>query len=371
MRVLHINTERTWRGGEQQTLYLARGLKERGYETTVVCQPSSPLASRARQENVDVIELAMRGEGDLAAVCQLARIIRERTFDIVHMHTSHAHTLGCLASWLARHGARIVTRRVAFRTRKHLVSKLKYRYGVHKYVAISAAIRQVMVRDGIEPERITVVHSGVHMSRFGQQHDLSSVRTELNIEPGRPVLGNIGRLETVKGQAVLVDAMPAVLKTFPQTVLLLVGGGEARKALERKCRELGIESSVVFTGFRDDIPRLLQLFDLFIMPSLAEGLGTSLLDAMAVGVPVIASNVGGIPEVVDNELTGFLVPPCEPSALAQAIIRLLKNHGEAARFAVAARDTVRKKFTVDAMVEGNISVYEKVLETLHEERAWN
>jgi len=371
MRVLHINTERTWRGGEQQTVYLAGGLKQRGYETALVCQPSSPLAARARQENVDVIELAMRGEGDLAAVCRLARIIRERTFDIVHMHTSHAHTLGCLASWLARRGARIVTRRVAFPTRRHLASKMKYRHGVHKYIAVSAAIRQVMIDDGIDPERIAVVHSGIDVSRFNQPEDAVALRAELNIEPDRPVLGNIGRLETVKGQAVLVEAMPAVLKAFPQAVLVLVGSGESREAIERKCRELSIESSVVFAGFRDDIPRLLRLFDLFIMPSLAEGLGTSVLDAMAAGVPVIASDVGGIPEIVESEKNGLLVPPRNPSALAKAIIRLLKNRPEAAKFAAAARDTVRHKFTAETMVEGNIRVYEKVLETLREERTWS
>ncbi len=371
MRVLHINTERTWRGGEQQTLYLARGLKERGQETAVVCQPGSPLGARARQENLDVIELAMRGEADIVAACRLARLIRKRGCDIVHMHTSHAHTLGCLASWIARQGARIVTRRVAFPTKKHLASKMKYRYGVHKYIAVSAAIRQVMIDGGIEPERIAVVHSGTDVSRFDHQEDLSSLRTEFNIELGRPVLGNVGRLETVKGQAVLIDAMPAVLQEFPQTILLFVGSGDAEKELETKCRKLGIESSVVFAGFRDDIPRVLKLFDLFVMPSLAEGLGTSVLDAMAAGVPVVASDVGGIPEIVKSEKNGLLVPPRNPVTLAQAIVRLLKNRPEAARFAAAARETVRKKFTVDAMVEGNISVYEKVLETLREKRSWS
>jgi glycosyltransferase involved in cell wall biosynthesis len=371
MRVLHINTERTWRGGEQQTLYLAGGLKDRGHQTTIACQPRSPLAVRARQQDVDMVELAMRGEGDVAAVYRLARIIRGRTFDVVHMHTSHAHTLGCLASWLARQGARIVTRRVAFPTKKHLASKMKYRHGVHKYIAVSAAIRQVMTGDGIQPERIAVVHSGIDVSRFDQQQDPSSIRTEFNLQPGRPILGNIGRLETVKGQAVLIDAMPTVLKAFPEALLLLVGGGEPKVALERKCRELGIESSVVFAGFRDDIPKLLQLFDVFVMPSLAEGLGTSVLDAMAAGVPVIASHVGGIPEIVENEKNGLLVPPRNPPALAAAIIRLLRNRSERASLAAAGRSTVEKKFTVNTMVEGNISVYEKVLESLREERTWS
>ena len=363
MRILHINTERTWRGGEQQTLYLARGLKQRGHESTIACPPASPLALHARQENLDVAEVRMRGECDPVAMYKLARLIRMRGYDIVHMHTSHAHTLGCFASQLARQGARIVTRRVAFPTRKHPLSRLKYRYGVDRFVTVSDTVRQVMIDDGINPRRIRVVYSGVDVSRFGSTQDVSRLRAEMSLQPGQPVIGNIGRLEKLKGQAVLIEAMPAVLKEFPDATLLLVGGGEAKEELLAKCRELGIASSVVFTGFRDDIPELLRLLDVFVMPSLSEGLGTSVLDAMAAGVPVIASDVGGIPESVQNEVTGLLVAPGEPARLSVAVVRLLNNKTEACKYTVAARKTVEEKFGVDAMVEGNIRVYHEVLDT--------
>ena len=357
MRVLHINTERTWRGGEQQTLYLARGLKQRGHETQIACQPGSPLSARAREEGIEVAEIPMRAECDPVAIRALARLIASQQYDIVHMHTSHAHTLGCLASLLARRGARIVTRRVDFSIIKSPVSKLKYTWGITKYIAISEAIKRVLVNDGINPDRIAVVHSGIDISRFGKTLDNARVRNELHIDSNQPVIGNIAHMADHKGQKYLIQAVPEVLKEFPTAKFMIVGGGELRPDLEHYVEQLGIKSSVIFTGFRGDIPELLKAFDIFVMPSHMEGLCTSIMDAMAAGVPVVASNVGGIPEIVQNELNGLLVPAKNPSALAAAIIRLIKNPEQGIKFATVARKTVETNFSVDAMVEGNIAVY--------------
>jgi glycosyltransferase involved in cell wall biosynthesis len=361
MRILHINTERTWRGGEQQTLYLAQGLKQRGHECTVACPPASPLAAQARSENLDVAEVRMRGEADLAAMCKLARLIRSRGCDIIHMHTSHAHTLGCFASLFARRGVRVVSRRVDFRIIKNPFSRPKYRWGVNKYVAISDAIKAVMVADGVATERIAVVHSGVDISRFDSVEANAQMREDLQLQPGQPVIGNVAHLARHKGHRYLIEAVPEIVKEFPDAKVMIVGDGELRADLERQAARLGIERSVVFTGFRRDVPALLSLFDVFVMASHMEGLCTSVMDAMAARVPVVVTDAGGLPELVRNEVSGLVVPAKDPAALALAIVRLLRNREEAARFAAGAKRTVEEKYSVDAMVEGNMRVYDDLL----------
>jgi len=361
MRILHVNTERTWRGGEQQTLYLTRGLQQRGYDCTVACPPGAPLAAKAREEGLDVVEMRMRGEADLAAMCKLARLIRSRGCDIIHMHTSHAHTLGCFASLFAGRSVRVVTRRVDFSIIKNPFSRLKYRWGVHKYVAISDAIRHVMITDGVAAERIAVVHSGIDISRFDAVEANEQMREEFQLQPGQPVIGNVAHLADHKGHRYLIEAVPEVIKEFPDAKFMIVGDGELRADLERQVASLGIEGSVVFTGFRKDVPRLLGLFDLFVMASHMEGLCTSVMDAMAARVPVVVTDAGGLPELVRNEVNGLVVPAKDPGALALAIVRLLRNREEAVQFAAAARRTVEERYSVDVMVQGNIRVYDDLL----------
>jgi glycosyltransferase involved in cell wall biosynthesis len=164
-----------------------------------------------------------------------------------------------------------------------------------------------------------------------------------------------------KGQRYLIEAVPDVLREFPAAKFVIVGDGELRSDLEARAARLGIEDSVVFAGFRNDVPEILRVFDVFVMSSYLEGLCTSIMDAMATGIPVVASDAGGIPEIVQNEVNGLLVPARKPSTLAEAILRMLNNPKEAAKFARAGRRTVEEKFTVDTMVEGNIPVYDELL----------
>jgi glycosyltransferase involved in cell wall biosynthesis len=277
------------------------------------------------------------------------------------MHTSHAHTLGCFASLFARRGVRVVTRRVDFSIIKNPFSIFKYRWGVHKYIAISNAIRSVMVADGVAAERIAVVHSGIDISRFDSTEADAQLRNELQLQAGRPVIGDVAHLADHKGHRYLIEAVPEVIKEFPDAKFMIVGDGELRADLERQVASLGIEGSVVFTGFRRDVPELLSLFDVFVMASHMEGLCTSVMDAMAARVPAVVTDAGGLPELVRNEVSGLVVRSKEPAALALAIVRLLRDREEAARFAAAARRTVEERYSVDVMVQGNIRVYDDLL----------
>ena len=357
---LHVNTQKTWGGGEQQTLLLARGLVERGHQATVVCQPGSPLAERCRRAGLPVEELRMRGEADFRAAWALRRIIRQGGYDIVHLHTAHAHTLGAAAVCLARRCRCIVSRRVIAPVAVGLLSAFKYHHGVARYIAISEAVRDTLLRGGVEPERVVVVHSGIELDRLAGA-TAAGLREELGLPTEAPVVGHVGALTRAKGQRTLLEAVPLVLEAEPQARFVIVGDGELGEALQARARELDIAERVVFTGFRSDVPRLLALFDVFCMPSLSEGLCTSALEALALSKPVVASAVGGLPEIVRDGQTGLLVPPGDAKALAEALVRLLRDRQLAATLGQRGKRLVEAEFTADAMVEGTLRVYREVM----------
>jgi len=370
MKTLHVNTERTWRGGEQQTLLLARGLAARGHGVDVACQPGSPMAERARQAGLSVREVKMRGEFDLVAVRRLAALLRAGGHDVVHMHTSHAHTLGVLASLVARRARRIVSRRVDFsihRTPLRL-NGFKYRHGVHRYVAISRAVKDALVKDGVDGARIDVVSSGVDVDDLARRREAArssgatrALRERLGLGDRSPVIGHVGHLTWHKGQKHLVAAMPRVLEAHPRAVAVIVGEGGERAALEADVARLGLGGAVRLAGFVEDPVPAYGLFDVFVMPSVMEGLCTSILDAMTLEAVVVAAGAGGIPEIVRDGDNGLLVPPGDPAALAEAILRALADAPLRERLRAAGVETVRRRFSADAMVDGTLAVYESVL----------
>lgn len=363
MRILHVNTERTWRGGEQQTLWLAAGLRDLGEESEVVAQPGSPLAERARAAGLAVHEVRMGGEWDLGAVLAIRRLYAARDPDLVHMHTSHAHTLGCLARVGRKRPLTVVSRRVDFSIYRNFLrtSWFKYRLLGDRYVAISRAVRDVLVKDGIPADRIEVVPSGVDTARLdaAKRKDL---RADLGLPPGTPLVGDVAAFGWHKAQEVLVEAVPLLLLDVPDAHVVFVGDGECRGRVEAAAKRLGKSSARIhFTGFRDDVPEVLASLDVFVMCSVLEGLCTSALDAQAVGVPVVASAVGGLVEAVADGETGLLVPPRDPSALAAAAARILRDGALRRRLGEAGRLRVREGFSVKAMVEGSRSVYGRMV----------
>lgn len=362
LRVLHIDTEKGWRGGEQQALYLAEGLARRGVENLCVGQPDMPYVQRCAAKGLAVEPIRSRGEADPGAVAKLRRVVRTWRPDVVHMHTSHAHTLGVLAARSAGVGRTVVSRRVDFTIYRNALrlSWLKYRFGVDRYVAISEGVRAQMVKDGIPAERIRIVHSGIDLARFTgvKPHDYAA---EFGLPRGAPVVLDVAAFGWHKAQEVLVAATPAILAEAPEARVFLVGEGECMEKVRAEAERLGVLGRIIFTGFRTDVPSLLAGADVFVMCSVLEGLCTSLLDALALRRPAVGSAVGGIPEVLIDGVTGLTVPPKDPAALAAAVLRVLHDRDLAARLAAAGRTHVEEKFTVDAMVGGTLGVYRELV----------
>jgi glycosyltransferase involved in cell wall biosynthesis len=355
---LHIDTETTWRGGQRQVLLTVIGPRERGHRTVLLAHPEGELAKRA-SEGHDLIRLAPRAEVDLHAGWKLSRIIKELKPDIVHAHDPHGVAFASLAlSFLTSRTCPglIASRRVAFHLKSHAFSRWKY-HQVDCFVAASEAIRHVLVGDGIEPSRVVTVHEGIDVHR-GQAEPVANIHAEFWLPTHAPIVGTVAALSQEKGHRHLIDAAALVVREVPDARFVILGEGDQRPALERQIKELHLDKHVVLPGFRADILSFMRAFDVFVMPSLSEGLGTSLLDAMASAKPVVASNTGGIPEVVAHSETGFLVPPRDHHALAMAIVRLLKDSGLRERMGGAGLERVQRMFSAARMVERTLEVYQ-------------
>lgn len=362
MRVMHIDTERGWRGGEQQALYLASGLAQRGVDNLCVGQPDSPYVERHAAAGLEVAGVKMRGEADLGAVGRLRRLLRDWSPDVLHMHTSHGHTLGVLAARTTGIARTLVSRRVDFSIYRNFLrlSWFKYRFGVDRYVAISRGIQRQMARDGIPTDRIRVVHSGIDPGRF-EGVEPFPYHEEFGLPAGAPIIGDVAAFGWHKAQEYLVRATPRILEAFPEARIVLVGEGECRPKVEAEAVELGVAERIIFTGFRTDVPSLIKGMDCFVMCSVLEGLCTSLLDALALRCPAVGSAVGGIPEVLVDGETGLTVPPRDPEALASAIVRVLGDPELADGLRDRGERHVLSGFTVDTMVEGNLAVYRELV----------
>ena len=354
---IHIDTAKTWRGGQRQVLLTVLGLRERGHRTVLVAHPEGELAARA-SEGHDLIRLAPRAEVDLHAGWKLSRIIRELRPDIVHAHDPHAVALAALALSFLTSGrcpSLIASRRVAYHLKAHAFSRWKY-HQVACFVAASNAINQILIDDGIDPTRIVTVYEGIELHRV-QAEPAANIHAEFWLPTHAPIVGAVAALTQEKGHKYLIEAAALVLREVPDTRFIILGEGELRSSLERQIKELHLDKHVLLPGFRADILSFIKSFDVFVMSSLFEGLGTSLLDAMALSKPTVASDTGGIPEVVAHGETGFLVPPRDARELAGAISKLLKDSDRRDRMGRAGLERVKRLFTAEQMVETTLGVY--------------
>ncbi len=357
---LHIDTARTWRGGQNQVLTTVLGLRSLGHRTLLVAHSNGELRRRA-EEGLDLVSLAPKTEMDLSAAWRLSRVLKQLTPDIVHAHDPHGVAMAGLALSMSTRFPKpplVAARRVDFHLRGSSLSRWKYRQ-VDCFICASEAIRQMLISDGVAPARTVTVHEGIDLEHVDAA-TAASLHEELWLPHHAPIVGNVAALVPHKGQRHLVEAARIVLPQVPDARFVIAGEGELRPALERQIKEHHLEKHVVLAGFRPDVLALHKAFDIFVMSSITEGLGTSLLDAMAAGKPVVATRAGGIPEVVVDGETGFLVPPRDHAAMATAIVKLLKDGGLRRTMGDAGRTRACSRFSAERMVKDTLHVYARV-----------
>jgi glycosyltransferase involved in cell wall biosynthesis len=364
---LHVDTARTWRGGQNQVLVTVLGLRALGHRTMLAAHPRGELRQRAA-EGLDLVPLAPRTEMDLGAAWRLSRVLKQMKPDIVHAHDPHGVAMAAMALSMSTQPVKpplVASRRVDFRMRGNTLSRWKYRQ-VDCFICASDAIRNMVLADGVAPERAVTVHEGVDLERIHAAPP-AKLHEEFWLPHDAPVVGNVAALVPHKGQRHLIDAAALVVRQVPDARFVIAGEGELRPALERTIKDHALEKHVVLAGFRPDVLSLHKAFDMFVMSSVTEGLGTSVLDAMACGKPVVATTAGGIPEVVVDEETGVLVPPRDHHALAHAIVRLLNDADLRRRMGHAGLVRVRRKFSAERMVQQTLRVYTRVARHPHHE----
>jgi L-malate glycosyltransferase len=354
---LHIDTARTWRGGQNQVLLTVLGFRALGHRAVLVAHGEGELYRRAL-EGPDLIALAPRNEVDLSSAWKLSRIIRQWHPDVVHAHDPHAVAMAGLALSFSAPDPRpklVASRRVDFHLQKHSFSRWKYRQ-VDVFIAASEAIREVLVQDGISRGQIVVVHDGIDVAKIGRLPAVD-IRAEFWLPHGAPVVASVGALVPHKGHKYLIEAMPHVLRQVPDAHVVIFGEGELRSPLERQIKELHVEKHVLLAGFRPDVLQLMKTADCFVMSSVTEGLGSTVLDAMAMKLAVVGTRAGGIPEAIREGTTGLLVPPAHSEDLAAAMVRLLKDHALRTRMGEAGLTHVTKHFGVAQMLQGTLEAY--------------
>lgn len=359
MKILHVETGMHLYGGAQQVAYLLDGLARREIDSVLVCPPGAAIGQHfSGRARVKVLETPCSGDLDVGFIGRLTRVLRSERPDLVHLHSRRgADVLGALAA--RRAGLPCVLSRRVDNPESRLWVKLKYR--LHdRVVGISEGIVEVLRAEGVPESKLRVVRSAVEADPWQHPEPRAALCAEFDVRHERLLIGVVAQLIERKGHRVLLEA----LRDLPQRSrldVLFFGQGPRRETLEREIREWGLADVVRFAGFRKDLPRWMGGLDLLIHPAYLEGLGVSLLQAAAAGVPIIASRAGGMPEAVRDGINGMLVPPGDVAGLRAALQRLIDDPALRAQLAAGGPRLIAAEFSPETMVDGNLRVYRELL----------
>ncbi|MEA2462402.1 MAG: hypothetical protein QOJ98_149 [Acidobacteriota bacterium] len=364
-------------GAEGLAIPFARSLDRSRFQLYVGCHgklENSGVERELRRLGVPLFEIGARNLRDRAAFKRLVQFVRSEEIDVVHAHLTYSAVWSALLSrstgvpsFASLHVAPAATRefrktlrfRVATDLRDRLMRFVLNRWS-NGVIAVSEALRQTYLEGGgLRPEKVQVVHNGIELARFQRDRaeTIARLEREFDIPPGAPILVTVSVLRPAKGIEVLLDTVRRV----PEAYFLIVGGGPKEEEFRELAAKSGVGERVRWAGFRTDVDTLLAGCDLFVHPSLADAFPTVLLEAMAAGLPVIASRVGGIPEIVTPGVTGELVPPGDPDALASALNTLLADRDAMARMSEAAQQRAQRDFSAEAWLARLGQLYEGVV----------
>ena len=357
MRILHTETLKKWGGQQNRILVEARGLAERGHTVVIACHTGSILAGKARDAGIRAYEMNMVKQAHVVNIGKLVRIIRNEGIEIVSTHSSVDSWAGGIAAKLS--GRKLVRfRHNLYPVGRDPLTRLIYALP-SKIVAIGDVIGEALGQYGVRPEKISVIRSSVDAEKFEAEGE--DLRREIGIPKDALVIGNTSTFTRVKGQEALLSAFNAICRETPCRLLFAGRLNEESKKKYLPLVESGYRDRVIFLGHRDDIPRVLRTLDIFVYPSLLEGLGTALLEAMAMKRAVVASDIPTFTHFIRPGENGVLFSHDVPGDLAEKVIALLRDEGMRRRLGEKARETVKRKFSSDVMIEKTEALYHAVL----------
>jgi len=351
-------------GGEMKVLELVQRLDKDRYDITVCSVgQGGPLEAEFRKAVPRVEVYEKKFSFDLSLVTKVARLMREQHIEILQTTLFYADVIGAYAAALAKVPVVISWEAVTGPFRwYHFWSYQLAMKKIDRVVAVSEDIRQRVIRERkLSPDKVVTIHYGVDLNKFAPQTP-GLQRSAIGVSDDQIVLGTVARFDYPKGHKYLIAAAPAIVRQFPNVRFVLVGDGPLRQQVEDQIENLGMKEHFILLGFRRDITQLLGLFDLFILPSLSEGLPNAVLEAMACSNPVVATAVNGVVEVVDHGQTGLLVPPGDPDRLAGAVIELLQSPDRMKQMGRNGQGRVARFFSVEQQLRKFESLYQSLYE---------
>ncbi len=356
--VLHTESSKGWGGQEVRTFRESVGLTKLGVRIIILCQPGSVLSEKADAAGIEVKACVMKKSYDVFAVKRIMKLIQDERIDIINTHSGRDTLLAGIAGRLSgRKPAIVRTRHLAL----PITSKFTYNYLAHKIVTVSEYVRNYLISEGIPSSKITAVHTCVDLDSFNPDIANETLRKELGLNAETPLVGMVAILRRKKGHHILLEAIPGILKEVPETVFVLAGNGPQEENIINRLKEQGLEDKVYLLGLRNDVPDILKSIDVFVLPTLQEALGTSFIEAMAMGKPVIGADVGGVGELMKDGENGYLVKPDSPSDLAGAVIKVLRSDDRGRMMGAKGRDMAVRNFSADRMCEDMYKLYASLM----------
>jgi glycosyltransferase involved in cell wall biosynthesis len=358
LTILHTETLTRWGGQQNRVLTEAVGLSRRGYKVIISCHKGTTLAHKAKEAGIKVYEVNMVKTAHLSNIPKLISIIKKEGVEIVSTHSSVDSWAGGLAAKLT--GKRLVR----FRHNLYPVGRdplTRFIYAIpDRFIAISTAVKDVLVKRGLKSTKITVIPSSVDTGHFSPATD--DLRKELNISPETMIIGNSSTFTWTKGQETLLQAFNLIHKKFPCILLFAGRLPDSRKGKYLNHVHEDLRDKVVLLGHREDIPRVLKTIDIFIYPSVLEGLGTALLEAMAMGRPIITSDIPTFGDFIEDRVNGLFFKVRNPEDLAEKAVFLMQDKKLKEQIGKKARSTALEKFTVEKMIDRTEAYYQEVLD---------
>ena len=363
--IIHIDTWKAWQGGQQQAFYLHQYLCENKIKSVMICKSGTPMALKCQEKKLPYKTLPLLAEIDFLSAIRIAIFAKRNQAKILHLHTAHAISIGLLAKFFYRKTKVIAVKRVDFPIRKNFLSRLKYNNSLlDVLVCISKNIYNVVVNGGFAANRLRMIYSGIDTNRYKlpDENYKMEVRQQLfsqyNIPSHHTIIGTVATFTGRKDYPTLLRAAKIVIENNPDITFVALGEGDDKEKILEIRKELQLENRFILAGFQDDVKKYLHFYDIFVLASKLEGLGTSVLDAMSAQKPIVACNSGGIPEMIQHEQNGLLAEAENPADLAEKLLRMVNDQELRKRLALQAEIDV-KEFSIENTIRQNIELYSR------------
>lgn len=366
MNILQLSSSRGFFGAESVILQLSMGLKrmENVYPTIVILERENEInldfKKRCEENGIETVVLKCEGRIDFRSLNCLRKLVKRNEIKIIHSHGYKANLYSNLTSW-GMSNIKVATchnwlgnsAKMRLYKKVDLLSLRRF----DKVIAVSDTIKEIILKSGIRREKVAKIRNGIFLEPFEKKMSKTDGKRRLGLTDNAVVIGTVGRISEEKGHRYLLDIAGSIIHKFPESIFLIVGDGPLRDELARKYRH----PSIIFTGIRNDLPQLYFAMDIFTLPSMTEGLPMALLEAMAANLPVIASRVGEIPEVIDNGKDGILIDPGDSAGLRQSILRLMTQKEERCRFGINAHKKIKEQYSSERMASEYMDEYSKLI----------